>query len=127
MSGVILRLLQTGVVHIYAGAMVVGLTGLAIFFVVPHPDLALKDTGNGNYVVEAAPGMGYSYLWDADGNGTWDAQAMSAVDHQPLHLNSGETKTVRVMVKNAFGFTKTVSLPVTRPESTKSLEIGQNP
>jgi NADH-quinone oxidoreductase subunit L len=126
-AGVILRLLQTGVVHVYAGAMVVGLAGLALFFVVPHADLSAKDDGGGSYVVSAAPGIGYSYKWDADGNGTWDAQQMGAVDHQTVKVNPGETKTVRLMVTNAFGFSSTTSTTVSRPEATKTLEIGQNP
>ena len=60
-SGTVLRAFQNGVVHVYAAVMVVGLGGLGWFFVVPHAERdRRRRAGDDDYVVTAAPGLGYA-------------------------------------------------------------------
>src|SRR6185312_11701713 len=66
-SGTVLRAFQNGVVHVYAAMMVVGIAALTWFFAVPHANATVVDAGNDDFVVTAAPGVGYGYRWDADG------------------------------------------------------------
>ena len=54
-SGTVLRSFQTGVVHVYAATMVVGLAGFVWFFVTPHPEATVVDAGNDDYTLSAAP------------------------------------------------------------------------
>jgi NADH-quinone oxidoreductase subunit L len=63
--GTVLRAFQNGVVHVYAGIMVVGLAILGWFYVAPHAaaTVAPKD---GDFLVSTAPAGGlldYSYEW----------------------------------------------------------------
>ena len=67
------RAFQTGVVHVYSAFMVVGLAVMGWFFVAPHADATVTATGDGDYTVQASPGMGYSYRWDANGDGNPDS------------------------------------------------------
>ncbi|MFO0678830.1 MAG: hypothetical protein U0169_20040 [Polyangiaceae bacterium] len=92
--------------------MVVGFVGIGWFFVQPRANVTVVETG-GDYTLEAAPGLGYQYRWDADGNGEPDTEKFSkAATSQALHLDPGGKKTVRLEVTNAFGLkgSKEVSL-----------------
>jgi NADH-quinone oxidoreductase subunit L len=100
--GTILRVVQNGVVHVYATMMVLGLAGLAWFFVQPHADVIVTESGNGDYVVTAAPGTGYQYRWYPDANAAPQTPTFTSVDSIKVHLDEGTTKTVKVEVKNAF-------------------------
>src|SRR5262249_9460993 len=73
-SGAVLRAFQNGVIHRYAAMMAVGVAAIGWFFVWPHAKATVVDAGGGDYVVTAAPGVGYHYHWDADGNGDWDTK-----------------------------------------------------
>jgi NADH-quinone oxidoreductase subunit L len=126
LSGSILRAFQTGVVHTYAAAMVIGLAAFGWFFVVPHPAATVtggKDTGD--YVVTAAPGMGYRYRWDADGNGQFDSEKTSDQMTAKVHVDEGETKTLLLEATNAFGFSGQTAIPITR--AGKPAQLGLNP
>ena len=57
--GTVLRVFQNGVVHVYAAFMVVGLAATGWFFVAPHADATVTTGDNGDYIVQASPGMGY--------------------------------------------------------------------
>ena len=65
-----LRSLQNGIVQAYAAMMVVGLVAMGWFFAVPHPNATVSAFDGTEVTVTAAPGVGYSYRWDADGDGT---------------------------------------------------------
>jgi NADH-quinone oxidoreductase subunit L len=120
--GTILRAFQNGVVHVYAAMMVVGLAATGWFFAVPHPNATVVDSGSDDYVLTAAPGVGYVYRWDADGDGTPDKADFGAASTLKVHLEPGKSQTVRLEVKNAFGLVRGKSIHVARPaEPTSSL------
>jgi NADH-quinone oxidoreductase subunit L len=124
--GTVLRAVQTGVVHVYAAVMVLGIAGIGWFFLLPHPDATLSES-NGDYTVSAGPGIGYTYRWDKDGDGKPDNDAFTAEDADAkVHLDPGKTQTVRLEVKNAFGLTASKSFTLSRPALPTFLEVGQN-
>src|ERR1019366_3916187 len=117
-SGTILRAFQNGVVHMYAAMMVVGIAGMAWFFAVPHANATVVDAGNDDYVVSAAPGVGYGYRWDADGDGLPDQPDFAEASSVKLHLEPGKGPiTVGLEVRNAFGLVKRKSISVARPQA----------
>jgi hypothetical protein len=123
--GTLLRAFQNGVIHVYATIMVIGLTLMGWFFVAPHAEATVTDA-NGDYVVEATPGMGYTYRWDADGNGKPDKDAFSDQSQVKVHLEPGTSQTVRLEVTNAFGLHGSKEISIARPAPMKVLELGQN-
>jgi len=64
-SGTVLRALQNGVVHLYAGMMVVGVAAIGWFFVVPHASANVVAKGTDFVVSTGAAGgyLGYEYEW----------------------------------------------------------------
>jgi NADH-quinone oxidoreductase subunit L len=123
--GTLLRAFQTGVVHVYAAFMVVGLAAMGWFFVAPHADVSIASSGDGDYIVQASPGMGYSYRWDANGDGTPDSQTFGSQQQVKVHVDAGQTVKVGVEVMNAFGLHGMKEVSVTRPPGQQALEIGQ--
>src|SRR6185436_4248303 len=114
--GHLLRLLQTGHAQAYAAVMVLGLFGLGWFVAVPQPEAAISgDASTGQYAVQAAPGLGYSYRWDADGDGNFDTDQFGAFGQVTLTLEEGATREVHLEVRNAFGRVRTGSFSVSRP------------
>ncbi|RYE76743.1 MAG: hypothetical protein EOO74_07960, partial [Myxococcales bacterium] len=109
-----LRLLQTGRVQVYSGMMVLGTVGLCAFFYLPHADAAVSEDGYG-YKVKAAGGVGYTYRWDADGDGKFDKEEFGAVDEVALRVDPGKTKKVTLEVRNAFGRVARREIEVGRP------------
>jgi len=100
--GTLLRVVQNGVVHVYAGMMVLGLALIGWFFVQPHAEASVTDLGNGDYVIAASPGTGYGYRWYPDAKGAAQNEKFSPVDSLKVHLDEGATKTVKLEVHNAF-------------------------
>jgi len=125
--GSILRAFQTGVVHVYAAFMAIGLLGFGWFFVVPHPTATVEAVGTdtGDYIVTAAPGMGYQYRWDADGNGQFDSEHTSDLMTVKVHLDEGQDKNILLETTNAFGLRRQATVPLTRPKP-KPMQLGQN-
>jgi NADH-quinone oxidoreductase subunit L len=129
-TGSILRAIQTGVVQVYAATMVVGLAALGWFFAVPHPEASVVDAGNDDYLLTAAPGVGYQYRWDTGGDPHQDAGGSAgAKPSKPefgseatlkVHVEPGKTTTVHLEVKNAFGLVKGQVIPVSRPPALPS-------
>src|SRR5690606_36981892 len=73
--GHLLRLLQTGHAQAYAAMMVVGMVAIGWFVAVPQPKVVVSgDPATGTYSVQAAPGLGYTYRWDTDADGTFDSE-----------------------------------------------------
>jgi NADH-quinone oxidoreductase subunit L len=121
-AGTVLRAFQTGVVHVYAAMMVVGLALVGWFFAVPHPDATVSNTGGDDYVLTAAPGVGYAYRWDADGDGKPEKPDFGQDTTLKLHLEPGKEQTVNLEVRNSLGLVRTKSIHVARPqEPTSSL------
>ena len=116
-SGHVLRLVQTGRIQTYAAVMMIGTASLGWFFTMPqvkaHVD---RDDASGHYVVIAAPGLGYEYRWDADADGKPDAEAFSDKKSVELTLGVGESRAVRLEVKNAFGRVGSHTLTLARPK-----------
>jgi NADH-quinone oxidoreductase subunit L len=116
-AGTILRALQTGVVHVYAGLMVVGVAVVGWFFTVPHPNATVVEAGSDDYLVTAAPGVGYAYRWDADGDGKPDKPDFGPDTTLKVHLLPGKSTTINLEVRNAFGLVKTKAITVERPQA----------
>jgi NADH-quinone oxidoreductase subunit L len=129
--GTVLRTAQTGVVHVYAGAMVLGIAVLGFFFVLPHPDATVTTKNNGDFVLEAAPGMGYGYQWFPDTGGKPSHEGFTGDSTITLHLEAGKSQTARLRVVNAFGLTREREFKVETPPAPekpeKQMKLGQNP
>ena len=119
-AGTLLRAVQTGVVQVYAATMVVGIALIAWFFAAPHASYTVVDDGNDDYVVTAAPGVGYGYRWDSDGDGTPDKASFGPDSTLKLHVVPGKDVTVNLEVKNTFGLVKKTAIHVTRPNAPVS-------
>jgi hypothetical protein len=97
---------------VYAAMMVLGLAVVGWFFIQPHAEVAVTDSGNGDFVVNAAPGTGYGYRWYPDAKGAAQNEKFGVQDTLKVHLDEGTTKTVKVEVRNAFS--DALDLPVVR-------------
>jgi NADH-quinone oxidoreductase subunit L len=113
-AGSILRAFQTGVVHVYAATMVVGLGFVGWFLAVPHPNATVVDAGNDDYVLTAAPGVGYTYKWNVDGDPNAAKEDFSSDGTLKVHIDAGKSTTVGLTVKNAFGLIATKAVRVER-------------
>jgi NADH-quinone oxidoreductase subunit L len=123
--GHLLRLLQTGHAQAYAAVMVLGLFGLGWFVTVPQPQAAISgDAATGQYAVQAAPGLGYSYRWDADGDGNFDTDQFGAFGQVTLTLEEGASRDVQLQVKNAFGRVRSGTFSVSRPKHEGSVPLA---
>jgi hypothetical protein len=119
-AGTVLRAFQNGVVHVYAATMVVGLVAAGWFFSAPHANATIADAGNNDYVVTAAPGVGYTYRWDSDSDGKPDKPDFGSDTSVKLHIEPGKNQTVSLEVKNSFGFTGKKQFYVARPQEPVS-------
>lgn len=126
-SGTILRAFQNGVVQVYSAMMVFGLALVGWFFVVPHPDATVVDAGNDDYVVTAAPGVGYGYRWDTgDGVARRPVFGVDASDRTlKLHVEPGKSASVNLEVKNAFGFVRAKRFALARPPAQPILSSSR--
>ena len=113
-AGTVLRVIQNGVVHVYAAVMVVGLVFLGWFFVEPHADFTVQEQ-NGDYTLQAGPGPGYSYRWYPDATKDPQTKDFATSDNLKIHVADGKSQTVKLEVKNAFGRVGTKSFTITRP------------
>jgi NADH-quinone oxidoreductase subunit L len=114
-AGTVLRAFQNGVVQAYAALMVLGIAGMGWFFGVPHAKATVTDAGNDDYVVAAAPGVGYTYRWDSDGDGKPDKADFGPGSTVKVHVEPGVTSWVNLEVKNAFGLVRSHQIKVARP------------
>jgi NADH-quinone oxidoreductase subunit L len=120
-SGTVLRVVQTGRVQAYAAVMVLGVGGVGWFLVAPHADARVEgNAASGQYTVKAAPGLGYAYRWDADGDGKWDSEEFGSQTEVQLELKTGERRVVQLEVRNAFGRTADEEYVVERPKPDAS-------
>jgi NADH-quinone oxidoreductase subunit L len=121
-AGTVLRAFQNGIVHVYAAMMVVGLAAVGWFFAVPHPNATIAEAGNDDYTITAAPGVGYTYRWDANGDGTPDKKDFGSDATLKVHVEPGKTLDVNLEVQNSFGARRTKTIHLARPhEPTSSL------
>jgi NADH-quinone oxidoreductase subunit L len=118
-SGTVLRVVQNGVVHVYAAVMVVGLAVLGWFFITPHADFSVNETPSGDYTLVAAPGPGYAFKWYPDATKEPAQKDFAAQDNIKVHLDAGKSQTVKLEVRNAFGRTDTKEMVLKRPAEDK--------
>ena len=117
-AGSILRYVQTGRLQTYSAMTVLGLVLVGCYVVAPQDNVRTEfDHAGGNYSIEAAPGFGYSYRWDADGDeeGEWDSEEFGSTNKVSFSLAPEKTRVVRLEVKNAFGQVNQEKFEVTRP------------
>jgi len=114
--GHLLRLLQTGHAQAYAAMMVLGMGVIGWFVAVPQPKVIVSgDAATGQYSLQAAPGLGYSYRWDSNGDGTFDSEDFGSTAQVTVRLDEGATQDVRLEVRNAFGRTRSGVYQLSRP------------
>lgn len=125
--GSLFRSFQTGRVQMYAAVMVVGMFALGAFYATAQGELVVtKDEQGGLYIVEAAPGLGYKYRWDRDGNGTWDNgrleedETWTLLQKVQVQVPPGEEVKVRVEVQNVFKMTEVKEIVLRRPVPDRS-------
>ncbi|MBE7486271.1 MAG: NADH-quinone oxidoreductase subunit L [Polyangiaceae bacterium] len=124
-AGTGLRFVQTGHAQAYAAVMVVGAGGLGWFFIAPHASVTVKpDEAGGTYEVSAAPGLGYQYRWDSDGDGKPDSERFSSQATLPVPLERGKSKKVVLEVKNAFERVSKREIVLSRPKLDASRGPG---
>jgi NADH-quinone oxidoreductase subunit L len=127
LAGAVFRIFQTGKVQTYGTVMVAGTVAVAAYMLWPQAKSVVKlDPKSGNYVVHASPGIGYRYRWDVDGDGQWDYgdswTLRTAADVKGANApEPGESRTVRLQVRNAFGLTNTEVIHLNRPKVDKSV------
>ncbi len=119
--GTLLRYFQTGVVHVYGAFMVVGLAWLGWMLMAPRAEAkTVADGAAGSYSVSAAPGLGYKYRWDANGDGQWDSNDYGDKTEVSVNLDVAQSRKVRLEVKNAFGRTASTEVTLSRPKPDKA-------
>jgi len=124
-SGTVLRQFQTGRLQAYACVMVIGLGGIGWYLLLPHANATVAaDAARGSYELKASPGFGYSYRWDSNGDGTWDAESFGQQQTLNVDLEVEEKRTVRLQVKNALGRVATEDFVIERPKPDRSRVAG---
>jgi NADH-quinone oxidoreductase subunit L len=120
-SGSVLRQLHTGRVQAYAAVMVVGLGAVGWFLIAPHASAkVMGDHASGAYSVTAAPGLGYKYRWDENGDGKWDSDEFGDKTKVDVELEPDKSRTVRLEVMNAFGRVTSKAIELKRPKLDRS-------
>lgn len=115
-SGSALRLFQTGRIQSYAAFIVLGLAGLGYFMNTPHAEATVTaNHGSGKYTVSAEPGLGYSYRWDANGDGQFETNSFGSQSRLDLDLDRTERRTVVLQVRDSFGREATRKFRIERP------------
>ena len=123
-TGTILRVFQNGVVHVYATMMVVGMAFFGWFFIVPHADISMSEK-DGDYVLTAGPGLGYSYRWYPDASKDEpQMKVFTPTDQLKIRPEEGKSQTVKLEVRNAFGRVTSTQYTVTKPKVEKPEKLG---
>ncbi|MFO0757849.1 MAG: NADH-quinone oxidoreductase subunit L [Byssovorax sp.] len=116
-AGTVLRALQTGKVQAYSAGMVIGLGSIGWFMMRPHAVATVEDHDlrkNGEVVITAAPGLGYTYRWEGADEQNKDG-AFSDKREVTVKLAMGDKKEVTLVVKNAFDAVDRQTFTLNRP------------
>jgi NADH-quinone oxidoreductase subunit L len=120
-AGSLLRFLQNGRVQAYSLAMLVGVGLVGWLLLSPSAQARTRlDEEKGLYSVTAAPGLGYSYRWDANGDGQWDSNDFGTASEVSVTVEVAQRRTVRLEVMNAFGRTASTDVELERPKPDRS-------
>jgi NADH-quinone oxidoreductase subunit L len=94
--------LQNGFVHTYGTGVAIGVFGVLIWFLYPHPhvDTAVKDDAV-HFV--AGTGMGYEYRWDFDSDGTFDTEWGADKRDVSFAYDADQAKGVELVLTEAAG------------------------
>ena len=125
-GGTVLRVVQNGVVHVYAAVMVAGMVVLGWFFYQPHADLVVTESPNGDYTVSAGAGPGYLFRWSPDNKDPM-AKEFGVTEQVKVHLEQGKSQTVKLEVRNAFGRVATTTRELTRAPNPNATLTGAQP
>src|SRR5262249_37291711 len=95
-----------------------GLGAMGWFFVIhPQPNATVKSKGTGHYVLEAAAGPGYQFRWHSEDPEKPDQENWTGKRWVEVDVPEGQTKVVKLEVKNAFDRTATTTLVVGTPRA----------
>jgi NADH-quinone oxidoreductase subunit L len=120
-TGSCVRLFQTGRVHTYAAFIVLGLGFVGWFMTTPHAEAAISSNHElGKYTITAEPGLGYSYRWDSNGDGQFEASSFSDQSSIAVGLDRTERRTIILQVRDAFGREATRKFKLERPAEDQS-------
>jgi NADH-quinone oxidoreductase subunit L len=121
--GTVLRAFQTGRVHAYGAAMMIGLAGLGWFVMQPHT-AATVDTRelrqSGAVKISAAPGLGYRYRWEIPGQKA--PEGFGETRDVTVTVAPGEKKEVVLQVQNAFKSVATERFSISNPQGKRAPE-----
>lgn len=128
-SGALLRQFQTGRVQAYSGVLMLGLLGVGGYLALPHANVRETfDHASGVYKLSAAPGLGYKYRWDVDGQEGWDGSGkFGARTEATFQLKLDEERSVRLEVEGPLLATSTYEMILVRPRDAASGVGGEAP
>jgi len=117
LTGSLLRQFQTGRVQAYAAMTVLGTLIFGLYFAMPHAEVhEVFDDSSGSYKLSAAPGLGYKYRWDIDGESGWDrGDKFGNQTEVAFQLKPEEQRTVRLEVEGPFLVTSSYERVLSRP------------
>jgi len=78
----------------------------------------------GTYTLEAPPGIGYAYRWDANGDGKFESEKFAEKRNLELKLERTERRQVVLEVRSAFGQIRRQTFSLERPAEDKSTDLG---
>jgi hypothetical protein len=117
-----LRLLHTGKNSAHHVGIVFGIVLIATLMLSPRAELRAFEERGGRFAVRANTGLGYSYRWDSDADGTFDTEGFGMRRSIDVDLEPGAVQRVRVEVKNGFGWIAEAKLDVQGPRAAESAE-----
>jgi hypothetical protein len=91
--------------------MALGIVAMGWFFVFrPDASVLVEETTPGHYAIEARSGLGYRFRWYSQSPDKPDTDGFGEQRAVEVDLVEGETKSIKLEVKNAFERTATVSV-----------------
>jgi NADH-quinone oxidoreductase subunit L len=124
LAGSLLRQFQTGRVQAYAAMTVLGTLCFGIYFALPHAEVyEVFDESSGSYKLSAAPGLGYKYRWDIDGESGWDkGDKFNSQTEVAFQLKPDEQRKVKLEVEGPFLVTSSYERTIVRPRGVGGTE-----
>ena len=126
--GSILRAFQTGVVHVYAAFMVVGLAASAGSSSCRTPPPRSRAIGGTRATTSSWPAPAWATRTAGTPTATGSPTAKSTSDQSSVkvHLDEGQSQNVLIEATSAFGIRSADRRPLSRPAAVKPTQLGQN-